>query len=215
MRRWHVLGLAAALAVFVVPQDSSAQVADRMRRERIERERIERERRERDARDDRYDRRYDRDDRYERGRSGKASGGPAFCRSGRGHPVHGRRWCADKGFGLGGRGWDRRYDDDRWDRVRWGTVILRDDRRDARRDDRYGDSRHDGGWLRDVVGDIVFGRLTSHSRSLGWNEPLAGEWFDDDRARVLTVFSGSRPFAELIDADRDGRAEDVRVIRGR
>jgi hypothetical protein len=28
--------------------------------------------------------------------------GPAFCRSGAGHPVHGRQWCRDKGFGLGG-----------------------------------------------------------------------------------------------------------------
>lgn len=29
--------------------------------------------------------------------------GPAFCRSGAGHPVWGRQWCLEKGWGLGGR----------------------------------------------------------------------------------------------------------------
>lgn len=43
----------------------------------------------------------DRDGRW--GRRARARGrGPAFCRSGAGHPVHGRRWCLQKGFGLGG-----------------------------------------------------------------------------------------------------------------
>ena len=32
-----------------------------------------------------------------------ASAAPSFCRSGAGHPVHGREWCVQKGFGLGGR----------------------------------------------------------------------------------------------------------------
>lgn len=39
------------------------------------------------------------DRRFER-RSGN---GPPFCRSGAGHPVHGRRWCLEKGWGLGDR----------------------------------------------------------------------------------------------------------------
>ena len=32
-----------------------------------------------------------------------ASADPSFCRSGAGHPVHGREWCVNKGFALGGR----------------------------------------------------------------------------------------------------------------
>ena|SRR5688572_24794102 len=28
--------------------------------------------------------------------------GPAFCRSGEGHPVHGRQWCRDKGWDVSG-----------------------------------------------------------------------------------------------------------------
>ena len=51
--------------------------------------------------------------------------GPAFCRSGEGHPVHGRSWCVEKGFGLG----EGRYDD-RYDR--------RDDRYGTSGDGRYG-----------------------------------------------------------------------------
>lgn len=51
--------------------------------------------------------------------------GPKFCRNGQGHPVHGREWCREKGFGLGGDVLferdrrTRRYDrnDDWWDRV--------------------------------------------------------------------------------------------------
>jgi len=31
-------------------------------------------------------------------RRGSAQSGPAFCRSGAGHPVHGRRWCEDRGY---------------------------------------------------------------------------------------------------------------------
>lgn len=34
-----------------------------------------------------------------RGKQGK---GPAFCRNGQGHPVHGWRWCEDKGWDRGG-----------------------------------------------------------------------------------------------------------------
>jgi hypothetical protein len=32
---------------------------------------------------------------------GFREGIPAFCRTGEGHPVFGRRWCIEKGFGLG------------------------------------------------------------------------------------------------------------------
>lgn len=54
--------------------------------------------------------------------------GPSFCRSGAGHPVFGRRWCLEKGFGLGGRD-DVFFDDGRvifWDDD--GLVVVRDSR---------------------------------------------------------------------------------------
>ena len=70
--------------------------------------------------------------------------GPPFCRSGQGHPVHGRQWCVDKGWGLGGRDvrLDRRRDDD--------DVVIRRIPRDR-------DDRGDGSVL-DRLGDIIRGR---------------------------------------------------------
>jgi hypothetical protein len=43
---------------------------------------------------------------------GKANGnGPAFCRSGEGHPVHGWAWCREKGWTRDNSFWDRVRDD--------------------------------------------------------------------------------------------------------
>jgi hypothetical protein len=78
----------------------------------------------------------------------RGSRGPAFCRSGAGHPVFGRRWCLEKGFGLGDRDdvffengrvifWDedtpvivrdRRFRDDRslWERAMDRILFWRD-----------------------------------------------------------------------------------------
>lgn len=46
----------------------------------------------------------DRDDIEDRFQVNHTRGrGPAFCRSGAGHPVFGRQWCIEKGWGLGNR----------------------------------------------------------------------------------------------------------------
>jgi hypothetical protein len=45
-------------------------------------------------------------------RNSSAQNAPAFCRSGAGHPVHGRRWCEDKGWGVYNSG---RYESGRYD----------------------------------------------------------------------------------------------------
>ncbi len=47
--------------------------------------------------------------------------GPSFCRSGAGHPVHGRRWCTRKGFGLGR---DVLIDTRRRGRTRQGDIVI-------------------------------------------------------------------------------------------
>ena len=62
--------------------------------------------------------------------------GPAFCRSGAGHPQFGWEWCRERGWDrVNGRGIlraDNRIYDDRDDRYRNGRI-YRDDRRDGRR----------------------------------------------------------------------------------
>jgi hypothetical protein len=124
---------------------------------------------------------------------------PAFCRSGEGHPVWGREWCIEKGFGLGSqRGliWSRsRVDDVVFSR----TVDTARLTREA---------------LLAVLGDVVFNRLAVHSLALGYAEPLHGEWTaEPDAPRILRVSAGDIAVAELIDVDRDDRVEILYIVQ--
>jgi len=77
--------------------------------------------------------------------------GSVHCRSGQGHPVHGRQWCRDKGWESNRSVWsttrDRRDDgrviviDRDRDRDRDDEVIVIDRDRDRDRDDRDRDRR--------------------------------------------------------------------------
>jgi hypothetical protein len=125
---------------------------------------------------------------------------PAFCRSGAGHPVWGREWCIDKGFGLGGSDgwlWGRHNPDD--------VIFRRPDNRDSL----------DRGGLIDILGSIVIDRLALHALTLGLSDPLAGRWLGEPAGpRVMLLSSGSRPVAEMVDVDRDGRV-DVMYVTSR
>jgi hypothetical protein len=121
----------------------------------------------------------------------KNSKGPAFCRSGAGHPVHGRQWCVNKGFGLGGS---------RWDRGNW-DVIFRESPR----------SNMDVGRsvLSDVLGSVIFNRLDARRQTFGVTQPLWGRWIDAEGRSVLMVNAGRTPIAELVDSNRDRRVDLV------
>jgi hypothetical protein len=182
---------------------------DRLRRQQeaanraglvLRRDDYDRARRERDRRDDRYDPRgiYDRrDDRYDprdRRDTRYDRRGPAFCRSGEGHPVHGRRWCTDKGFGLG-----REHSRDVW-----GDIVFGDRRYDNRQLSRS--------TLGDILGSVVLGRFDSYGRTYYGNGSLSGRWLDN-RATVLQLYMGSVPIARLTDTNRDGRVDSVSLLR--
>jgi len=125
------------------------------------------------------------------------SGAPAFCRSGEGHPVFGREWCLQKGFGLGD------YRD-----LRWGRTT---DVRDVifRQVDRGTLAR---AVLIDVLGDVVFNRLGLHALTLGYSDPLSGVWLGEPAGpQVLRVTAGDYPIAEFYDGDRDNRADALVV----
>ena len=143
--------------------------------------------------------RGDDDDRYE-GEQGRGQG-PAFCRSGAGHPTKGRQWCYDKGYGLG---------NDRWSRASgWDGIIL------GRPDGRYSTSRMGGSILQDILGRVIYGRLLSQSNAYGWG-PLSGRWLDASSGpRILQVQGGGHPLAEFYDQNRDGRVDLVMVNRAR
>jgi hypothetical protein len=131
----------------------------------------------------------------------RARQGPPFCRNGRGHPVHGRQWCRDKGFGVRTAAADRGWVDGGWRDVVFGR------RAEAKR------RTVDRGGLLDILGDVVVGRLEQERRRGGGREPLEGRWLDLDGARVLQVRSGGVAVAELTDLDGDRRADVVLVPR--
>lgn len=130
--------------------------------------------------------------------------GPPFCRNGQGHPVHGRQWCRDKGFGLGSGS-------ARWEDRGWEDIILGSPRRGDRRQ-----RTMDQGGLIDVLGDVVLGRLDGERRRLGGRAALEGRWLDlRQGGRVLQIRSGNVPVAELSDLDGDGRVDVTLVPRQR
>jgi hypothetical protein len=125
-------------------------------------------------------------------------GSPAFCRSGAGHPNWGRQWCIDKGFGLGS---DRD--------VRWGRAVSVEDVI-LRPATTTGDLTRDV--LASVLGDVVLNRLAAHAITLGLVDPLVGRWaVEPTGRRVLLVNSGAVPVAEIVDSNRDDRADVLLV----
>lgn len=203
MLRLTLLALGASLAIGTATANDAAAQSGRDRAEGSRRgTNIPRQSDRRDDRNDRNDRRWDdRDsdsDRYNRGKKN----GPKFCQNGQGHPVHGRDWCRQKGYDLGGRGYGV------YDRVDWDDVYMRRGRYDTRRE-------MSRGVLEDILGRTVYGRFDRQRSRLGYNQPLYGRWVDSDAGSVLRLLSGSQPIAQIIDRNRDGRADVVLLYNGR
>lgn len=139
--------------------------------------------------DDRRDRRDD-DDRYRQG------SGPKFCQSGQGHPVHGRAWCRQKG-----------WENASMRNVGWGDVILRRPRT----------SQNDLGRsvLMDILGRTVYGRFDSQRSRLGLNSAMTGQWRDSSAGSVLNLYASGIQIAQVLDRNRDGRADVVYLNYGR
>jgi len=125
-------------------------------------------------------------------------GAPSFCRSGAGHPVWGREWCIDKGFGLG------QYEDYRWGRTTdVGDIIYS---RGTLQD------RIMGTALENLLGTSAFNRLALHAVTLGLLEPLVGRFIGQPTGpQYLVVNSGAYPVAELYDTNRDNRWDNLLV----
>lgn len=169
--------------------------------------------RERTGRAERSDRggraeREDEDYRYQDrayGQKTKKGKGPAFCRSGAGHPVHGRSWCAEKGWGVGHDRYDRRYERD----ASWGDIIF--GRTPRRTDDRVMLS---SSVLEDVLGRRTLDRFDAYRQDLGLRGALSGRWSEArSGSRVLRLHADGTPVATLYDDDRDGRVDVIRLVQ--
>ena len=127
-----------------------------------------------------------------------ASGAPSFCRSGAGHPVWGRQWCLDKGFGLG------TTSDVRWASTNLSDVVFTQPTTTQ---------LITAAVLRQVIGPTAFDRLAAHAITLGLVDPLTATWLGQPTGgpRVLYVQSGTYPVAELVDVNRDNRPETMLV----
>jgi hypothetical protein len=72
----------------------------------------------------------------------------------------------------------------------------------------------DRGTLAGILGDVVLGRLSLHSLALGFDEPLAGVWVAEPQSpQILRIRAGDRVVAELVDVNRDNRAEVLYVVQ--
>jgi hypothetical protein len=236
MLKVAMLALGATLSIgALAPQDASAQLSGRERSEAARRggvivpqdrrdDRIYDRRDDRCYDDDRYDGR-DRDDRYrgnsrdrdrdkwsdrddrrddcddDRYRYGdgrdKHGNGPPFCRSGQGHPVHGRAWCRQKG-----------WENASLRNVGWGDVILRRPR--------YGTQSDLGrSILWEILGGNVYSRFDSQRSRLGLSSSLVGRWQDTSAGSLLNLYSSGIQVAQILDRNRDGRADLVLLNYGR
>jgi len=131
-----------------------------------------------------------------RGEGQARSGGPAFCRSGAGHPVYGRAWCVEKGFALGAQDWRR---------VDMGRIAFRKHTR--------GDV--DRGGLVEILGEVSFGKLEARI-GVRVDSPLTGHWLTSpDGPSVLQIRAGSTALGELVDNDRDGTVDVVLMRFGK
>ena len=121
-------------------------------------------------------------------------GAPSFCRSGAGHPVWGRQWCLDKGFGLGTE-----------QNMRWGTTRSVSDIIFGRR---VNSGVVPNNILLNILGPVAYDRLALHAVTLGYADPLTGVWHSEANSPdVLFVNSGRYPVAEFVDTNRDQHPE--------
>jgi len=132
------------------------------------------------------------------------TGGPAFCRDGRGHPVHGWRWCADRGRRRGPRIVARRGAVNRyngravWAPAPWGTVRWR-----------WVDPTYTvlpAGLLVELIGDRHFGRIRRHADWLGLRGPLSARCLDPAYGPLVLEMIGTRRTRRLPRSGRPVRA---------
>jgi hypothetical protein len=95
-----------------------------------------------------------------RGNQGRGQG-PAFCRSGQGHPVYGWQWCEDHGWGRGAYGNQQRNRD-----------VRRDDRNGNQYPNIYRDGRR---------GNVAFDRGYSDGYEKGLEDASRNRDFDPTR----------------------------------
>jgi hypothetical protein len=132
---------------------------------------------------------------------GARGGGPPFCQSGQGHPVHGWSWCVSRGWAPATQypAWLRG-----WDVIRWQDARFQH-RQPVRYDRWMGQDE-----LIAILGETVLRRLAGQHGTRDRRTPVRGRWVQQGfEGLVLEVAAGSTPLAYLQDTRRDGRVDRV------
>ena len=127
---------------------------------------------------------------------------PPFCRNRSGHPVHGWRWCVEKGFVRpeARHAW-RPYQPSRIVVVRKRPRLVVSPRVVIRAD-----------VIVDLLGVEVYRTIESWGRRSGYRGEPVGRWLPyESRGWVLQISQDGFPLAELVDRDGDRRIDDVWV----
>lgn len=127
---------------------------------------------------------------------------PPFCRNRQGHPVHGWRWCVEKGFVRpeARHAW-RPYRPNRVVVVRQRPRLVVRPRVVFRAD-----------VIVDVLGLELYRNVIDWGRRSGYRGQPVARWVPyGRRGWVLQVRQDGFPLAELIDRDGDRRIDDVWV----
>lgn len=91
-----------------------------------------------------------------------------------------------------------------WSQAGWQDVIFRLGEDRTQRQGRVREPT-----LRDILGSVVLGRLTSHAGNLGLRGSLDGRLLDVGEGSIMQVRADGLPLAELTDRDGDGRVDLV------
>lgn len=125
-------------------------------------------------------------------------GAPAFCDSGAGHPLYGREWCHERGFRLG----------DVWQRRSVKDISVQRPPSGGRTLDRAQIAQRYGNRLAQWINEARTGLQLADSVTARWVST-------PDGGSILGFQVGSTQIAEVIDRNRDGRAEVVWIARAR
>ena len=127
---------------------------------------------------------------------------PPFCRNRTGHPVHGWRWCVEKGFVRP----EARH---AWRPYRPSRVVV------VRKRPRSVVSPRvviGADVILDVLGAEVYANVEAWGRRSGYRGKPVGRWVPHHtRGWVLQVSQDGFPLAELIDENGDRRIDQVWV----
>ena len=180
--------------------------------------------------DQRYDRDGDRDDerpnrphdngkhkgwykhgKHERDDDGNGCGNTQYCRDNDGRVVRDVNWCRQTGRQIYSD--NSVYNNGTYNNGSNSTIGTISDI--ILRRPRYNEQNMNYNVLQQVLGSGVLNRIDQARYQLGYNGPLTGRWYDVSGGSEVDLFANGLQIAQILDRNRDGRADVFRWTNGR